>query len=526
MKKYDVISFHQYGSSLANDELLMFAANARDINSWAGIPRKGWQIRMLFQRPITPTRDSDLKKFWNQASTPEPGDEYIVGPSAIIVAVQGFPNIENGKINLEYKCPVDLLKNSNQVIQDLAKLLMPKVSLRLSVDQQQNINDRTGHEFTIFPDIGSDYVFEFALQLQQMIVDAERFIDQNSIDQNGITEIISSMEAVLRPAIVVDGQHRLHGASNANNQIILPVIAIPHCSWTEQIYQFVVINEKAQRVDPSLLSDIFGSSLTSTEQQKIRNKLKRSNVEIESRIASVLANRESESPFNNMVVVKMEGKLPDGVNPYISERTIRVLIEGSSQKYSLGWKTDENFYKYYIHPTIQIREDWDSWSDGKWMNYWFAFWAEVRDFYNSQSKNELWNTQILSNLTKAVALRQLQTLFMNYCVETMKQIDKSRETLIEVLKDYDLVEQKLSEQRKLKSLPLDINDFKTFVREKFLKTGIEAKVFQATWKSSLDDAQGQEELWDTLSTAFERHQKGEAFRVTGRIFDANEAKIK
>ena len=160
------------------------------------------------------------------------------------------------------------------------------------------------------------------------------------------------------------------------------------------------------------------------------------------------------------------------------------------------------------------------------MNYWFAFWAEVRDFYNSQSKNELWNTQILSNLTKAVALRQLQTLFMNYCVETMKQIDKSRETLIEVLKDYDLVEQKLSEQRKLKSLPLDINDFKTFVREKFLKTGIEAKVFQATWKSSLDDAQGQEELWDTLTTAFERHQKGEAFRVTGRIFDANEAKIK
>ena len=54
---------------------------------------------------------------------------------------------------------------------------------------------------------------------------------------------------------------------------------------------------------------------------------------------------------------------------------------------------------------------------------------------------------------------------------------------------------------------------------------IESKVFLATWKSSLDDAQGQEELWEVLSLAFEKARQGQIFRVSGRIFDANESKL-
>lgn len=531
MKDYPIIKFNQYQSHSSSDELIMFAAKAKDISSWAGIPRKGWQIRMLFQRPITAARDNDLKKFWTQASSPESGENYILGPTAIIVAIQGDAKLDNGKIDLDYKCPVDLLGEPGDVIQELAKLLMPKVMVRLSEEQRSVIGDRSGIEFDTFPEINSDYVFEFALQLAQMSVDAERFILENEIDTDGIDEIIKSMEAVLRPAIVVDGQHRLHGASAVSKDIILPVIAIPHCPWTEQIYQFVVINEKAQKVDASLLSDIFGSSLTSTEQESIRNKLLRSNVEIESRIASVFANRNAESPFANMIIVKMGGNQPDGIKPYISERTIRVLIEGGGQKYSFGWRSDEEFYHNYVSPTINDRQLWDSWTNGKWIEYWFAFWDEVRNFYNEKSggtrkpEENLWNPLKQTNLTKAVTLRQMQTLFMKFCVEEMKQIEKSREVLIQVLGDYDIVEQKLEEQRKLKSLPDNIDDFRKFVRDEFLIRGIEAKVFLATWKSSLDDAQGQEELWEVLSLAFEKARQGQIFRVSGRIFDANESKL-
>ncbi len=525
MCKYAAIEFKQYESDTTSDQLILFGAKAKDISAWAGIPRKGWQIRMLFQRPITPTRDNELKKFWNQAANPAPGEDYIVGPSAIIVAIQGPATIKNGQIDLEYQCPVDLLLEPPVVISELSKLLLSRVTKRLSVEQNQILKSREGFEFTDFPDIQSDYVFEFSLQLQQMQIDAERFIDENNIDSTGINEIITSMEAVLRPAIVVDGQHRLHGASSVSKDIILPVVAIPHCPWTEQIYQFVVINEKAQRVDASLLSDIFGSSLTSTEQSNIRNKLMRSNVEIESRIASVLANRNADSPFANMIIVKMEGRLPDNVQPYISERTIRALIDGSSQKHSSGWRTNDRFYNSYVKPTISNREEWSSWTNGKWIEYWFSFWTEVKNFYNKDLPSDklLWHPTRLTNLTKAVTLRQFQTLFMDFCIEEMERIEKSRDVLIEVLKDHELVEQKLSEQRKNKSLPDDIQKFREFVRSEFLDRGVPSKVFSANWKTSLDDAQGQEEVWEVLKLAFDNYRKGQPFKVSGRIFDATDS---
>jgi hypothetical protein len=537
MKMYDAIRFHQYISNKKSDELILFAARARDISNWAGIPRKGWQIRMLFQRPITKARETQLKKFWTQAATPKDGDEYILGPTAIIVASQGEAKInEKGQIDLSYSCPVDILAEPSVVISDLALRLFPDVKKRLSDKQVFMLENReaTGNAFSPFPEIDNDYVFEFALQMQQMICDAKQFIQENSISDESVREIITSMEAVLRPAIVVDGQHRLHGASNVGSEILLPVVAIPHCPWPEQIYQFVVINEKAQRVDASLLSDIFGSSLTNSEQEYLRNKLDKSDVEIESRIASVMANRESTSPFKNMIMVKMDGKMPEGLDPFISERTIRALIEGTSQKYSWGWRAHDDFYDKYVHPTFSTRQSWDSWVNGKWIEYWFAFWDEVRIFYNLSSDPKkgaktklpepLWSHNKQTNLTKAITLRQLQTLFMQYCIERMEEIEKSRDVLLRVLKDHDTVETQLQQQFTENAIPSDIQAFRRFVREEFLEKGIEEKVFRANWKTSLDDASGHDELWEVLSGAFTKHRKGESYYVGGKIFVVKDKK--
>lgn len=528
MPSYDVIRFHQYESTTSRDELLLFAAKAKDLYRWAGIPRKGWHIRMLFQRPITPSRELELKKFWQTSSSPGSGEEFILGPTAIIVAIQDYGALKpDGKIDLSYECPVDLMGPSAKVIQELAGLLAPRIAERLSPVQREILSSRANDPFDPFPPVENDYVYEFALQLQQLSTDATRFTEDHDIPSEGQDEIIEAMEAILRPAIVVDGQHRLYGAANVDKDILLPVVAIPHCPWTEQVYQFVVINEKAQRVDQSLLTDIFGSSLTKAEQHKLRAKLIRSNVDIEPRIAAVVAGRTAGSPFENMVVVKMEGKPPAGIRPYISDRTIRALIDGSSQKYSWGWRTNEDFYKYYVSPTYPDRDDWDLWSGGAWQRYWFAFWATVRDFYNAQAQKEkrpssVWSSTEQTNLTKAVTLRQLQTLFMSHCVNRMKEIEGTRDVLVEALGDLELADQKLEEQRRARALPGDTEEFKDFVRREFLENGIPVRVFTATWKASLDDAQGQSELWDTLSKAFIRTKRGERFVVKGQIFDASD----
>lgn len=522
-KQYKFLKFNQYNSGKPTDELIMFSAKAKDLFEWAGIPRKGWHIRMLFQRPITKSREVELKRFWEKASTPELGEDYILGPTAIIVAIQDETAVNGDNIDLTYKSPVDINQDPSSIIENLAGLLLPKINKRLSPDKVKILEERFDDPFAPMPSVENDYVYEFSLQLQQMSKDAQRFIEQNKVSDESVLELIEAMEAVLRPAIVVDGQHRLWGAANIDKDVMLPVVAIPHCPWTEQIYQFVVINEKAQRVDQSLLTDIFGSSLTNGEQEAIRRKLERSSVEIESRIAAVIAGRTPGSPFENMVIVKMEGSKPKNVDPYITERTIRALISGTSQKHSLGWRTDDDFYQNYIQPTIPNREEWESWS-GRWKDYWFAFWGEIRNFYNEkglkEKKIELWSSVQQTNLTKAITLRQMQTLFMRFCISEMQKVQSTRDVLLEVLKDHELVDAKLEEQRRARSLPEDIDTFKRYVREEFLEKGIPVKVFSANWKQSLDDAAGQDELWETLSLAFEKSRKGETFYVGKRIFEA------
>ena len=69
--------------------------------------------------------------------------------------------------------------------------------------------------------------------------------------------------------LVVDGQHRLLGAALVDHSIQLPVVLLPHASWVDQVFQFVLINEAARKVDTSLLTDIFGNSLTPDEQEDL-----------------------------------------------------------------------------------------------------------------------------------------------------------------------------------------------------------------------------------------------------------------
>lgn len=525
---FDYLEFHQYGQDVSEDLLLLFAAPAKRIATWAGIPRKGWQIRMLFQRPITPSRERELKEFWEIASSPQASvnEKFILGPTAIIAAIQGEPKIENGKIDISYQPVVDITQETVKNIKLLAEILLPRIRDRLTSTQKEILDEFTLTPFQNIPNIEHDYVFEFALQLTQMKEDAERFLDINNIDEESQNDIVRAMESICRPAILVDGQHRLWGAAHNSKEIILPVIAIPNCNWMEQIYQFVVINEKAQKVETSLLTDIFGSSLTKKEQERAREKLERSKVDVESRIAAVIASREPESPFFNMVQLKIEGTPPADYNFYLSERTIRALMNGTSQKYSRGWRTDDEFYDEYIKPKFPDRSDWESWTSGKWRNYWVCFWSTIREYYNDQSQKlplptKIWSPTAQSNLTKAVTLRLLQSLFMEKCIEKMRDVTKIEPLLRETLGD-EVAEEKLEEQRHLRSIPSDLDDFKDFVISSFLERGIPLRVFTTRWKKSLDDPQGQMDLWDTLLTAFDRTSRGERFVCRGRIFEASD----
>jgi len=62
------------------------------------------------------------------------------------------------------------------------------------------------------------------------------------------TEYETPANEHLKPALVIDGQHRLLGISKQDEDIPILVVSILNCSPAEQAFQFIVINNKAVKV--------------------------------------------------------------------------------------------------------------------------------------------------------------------------------------------------------------------------------------------------------------------------------------
>jgi hypothetical protein len=117
----------------------------------------------------------------------------------------------------------------------------------------------------------------------------------------------------------------------------------------------------------------------------------------------------------------------------------------------------------------------------------------------------------------------LQTLFMNKCIDHMAEVDATAGILKQVLGE-EQADAKLAQLRCERAIPTDTDAFRSFVLEFFLEKGIPVKIFAAKWKVSLDDAQGQSELWSVLESAYDRTRKGQQVHVKGTIFEPSDPK--
>jgi hypothetical protein len=170
-------------------------------------------------------------------------------------------------------------------------------------------------------------------------------------------------------------------------------------------------------------------------------------------------------------------------------------------------------------PTFPDRQQWDSYHDGKWRDYWFCFWATVAEFYNAQaveqnlnSKEPLWKPNGLTNLTKSVTLRCLQSLFMKKCVDNVREAEASRTVLFESLA-HDLAEQKYREAIAKRAIPADMDRFRNFVVQFFLDQGIPARIFANVWDTELQTSAGMDELFLEFERALDTISKGGRYRV-------------
>lgn len=103
----------------------------------------------------------------------------------------------------------------------------------------------------------------------------------------------------LRPALIVDGQHRLHGiAEFADEDLPILVVCIVDASVQEQAFQFIVINNKAVRVP----TDNVKAIIAHLDEDQLQSRLLQAGVNY-GNMSPVLrdVNDLDTSPFQNLL---------------------------------------------------------------------------------------------------------------------------------------------------------------------------------------------------------------------------------
>lgn len=126
-----------------------------------------------------------------------------------------------------------------------------------------------------------------------------------------------------RPAFVVDGQHRLFGTADVDEEIPLLVSALLEAGPDEQAFQFIVINNKVIRVS----TDIVRTLIVDFDEQSLQKRLETARISLAPQALEVaLVDDEADSPLYQMVDwERRRGEGNPAVKPVAIEESLKYI---------------------------------------------------------------------------------------------------------------------------------------------------------------------------------------------------------
>lgn len=286
----------------------------------------------------------------------------------------------------------------------------------------------------------------------------------------------------LRPIVLVDGQHRLRGALKAaenklnrpnvqdeietlitggepaeavQNKILnrevrhLPVSLLLADDPAEQVFQFVVVNQKATPIGRALLGTIVSTSLSNEEMDNVATRLKDAGIELEQSQAITYLARHPESPFFGLVERGLAGDPKDLLQWGVFSSLVGIFRDlrggklfGYKNDYADAWKVrflpSSGVVSNYTEAGFDTQGDYWRKLDGPWRDVFMAFFTKIRDVFGDTATTEAhnyWGKPRESNLFNKVSLTILSADFFQYLVETKKRID-SVEQIAELVDEW------------------------------------------------------------------------------------------
>jgi len=494
--KYQAICVKQSDES---KPLILFGAPVNEIEEWAGIPQKksfepDGSESSGFQRTENRKRLQQLKSFYNNQSNVVQnslicGLKKIEGGSVIFESsdnISGtiiieFPNLYIAPLETLFSLLRSTLESrlgvfEEEIDQNTLDTLKARVcdssDLEDVVDENSD-DERESEESAegvIFEETHLDEFLRDVVVRHEILKELKDDKNiQNSDEFLGFER--STLLSFLLPITLVDGQHRLKGAilaaksrlSDENIMIdiatrvdngespeaverdliskfsrTLPVSLLMEDDPKEQVFQFVVINQKATPIGKSLLGTIISTSLTNNEMESVSGRLKDSGIILEEARSITWAARNPDSPFFGLVERGIQSEKKDLLQWNVMGSLIQIFKElkggilfHSKVDYAKRWKE-----KYLIESDLvesnNLEESFEDWRklDGQWRDVFIAFWTKIQvefsDKENSDKPN-YWGRSRNSNIFNKISLTILAADFFKYLVSTKTTINNADE---------------------------------------------------------------------------------------------------
>lgn len=409
-QSYEYLAYSYPPRDGSEQKLLLFVAPAADIRSWAGVPRKAFDYQHGFQRTLNSGRVNDVARFFRESNRNISPTSVVVGFTGVVeLEILGEPVDGVEPVKLRIKVP----RYGEMSIEDLTGAAIEVLRERLGDEIaaiEGNLADAVANAVVLQDEDAVDEAFgidsedersataegldpavrdrsflgDFYAQLRGY---QERLIEWP--EEQPLREILYSL---LRPAIIVDGQHRVFGAATAEPDLRFAVCALPGSSWAESVYQFVVINQKAKPIKPAFLSSIIATSLNPAEINEVYDRLRSSNIDVERAEIMERVNSDPNSPFFEMIDFEVEGS-PGFLQFPGMARLVRDFLNIPRTR-----------------PVLLPNGAWDDSVEGGPIDQFFAFWWGIRDYFEGADPR-LWRRPTADNpnhLLMIVTLQEMQ----------------------------------------------------------------------------------------------------------------------
>jgi hypothetical protein len=282
----------------------------------------------------------------------------------------------------------------------------------------------------------------------------------------------TALLSFVKPVVLVDGQHRLAGALKAlekrlssddilteiedmvidgfhqtdievtlrsRETRLLPVSLILSTDPAEQVFQFVIVNQKATPVGRALLGTIVSTTLSQEEIGKIADRLKSSGVPLEEAQAVTYLARFPGSPFYGLVERglvadggdKLQWNVLSSLATMFRELT-GARLYGYRNDYAAIWRSGLLDNSAIVDHFMDLGHEtpyqyWRS-LDGPWRDVFIAFYSAIREKLGVSGVSDAhnaWSSPRTSNLFNKISLTILAADFFQFLHERRRSIDSS-----------------------------------------------------------------------------------------------------